>query len=68
MICAGCLANLRTESKEKKREFRLPLMPLVHLTIGVIVIWTVYYQIGEVLVSIPAELHDGQVWEPDSSF
>ena len=66
MICARCLAELRESSAKGNREIRLPLMPLVQIVIGIIVIWTVYYQIGEILVSIPTELHDGKVWEPDS--
>ena len=66
MICAGCLSELREESMQGKREIRLPLMPVLHFIIGIVVIWIVYYQIGEVLLSIPIELHDGEIWEPDS--
>ncbi|MGK0187705.1 MAG: hypothetical protein ACI9R3_003494 [Verrucomicrobiales bacterium] len=68
MICAGCLAELRAEKTKTKREIHFSLMPLVHVIVGVIVIWTVYYQIGEILVTIPADLHDGKIWESDSSF
>jgi hypothetical protein len=65
MICANCLAEHREESVKARREMHLPLMPLFQIVIGVIVIWTVYYQIGEILVEIPTELHDGKLWEPD---
>ncbi|MDA0812251.1 MAG: rhomboid family protein [Verrucomicrobia bacterium] len=65
MICANCLAEHREESVKVKREIRLPLMPVLQIVIGVIVIWTVYYQIGEILVEIPTELHDGKLWEQD---
>lgn len=67
MICAHCLAEMRQKRlKEKTREIRLPLLPLLHASVALLVLWAVYYQIGEVLVNIPVELHDGNVWEePD---
>ena len=68
MICANCLADLRKAKTEKKREVRLPLMPVLQVVIGLIVLWTIYFQIGEILVNIPVELHDGKVWEAPDSF
>ena len=68
MICANCLAQLKGDKSKGPRRLRVPVMPVLQVIIGIIVLWTVYYQIGEILVDIPTKFHDGKVWENSIHF
>ena len=68
MICATCLTELREVTRKGKRGVHLPFAPLIQIVVGLCVLWTVYYQIGEILVNIPVELHEGKLWEEPDSF
>lgn len=65
LTCARCLAEERSGSTAtgKRRRFSLPLMPAVHLGVGLLLIWLSFYAIAQVLLSIPADFHDGTIWE-----
>ena len=64
LTCARCLAAERQEpATESKQGLRLPLMPPVQIGIGFFVLWLIYYAFAQILLSIPADFHDGNIWK-----
>jgi hypothetical protein len=63
MICANCLAEFKGDKGKARPKLRLPVMPMIQVVAGIAILWTVFYQIGEILVNIPVTFHEGKVWE-----
>ena len=65
LTCARCLAEEHREEARPARKTRLslPLMPAIHLATGLTILWLTYYAIAQILLSVPADFHDGTVWE-----
>lgn len=64
LTCARCLAAEQGAGAGPGAEKRrLPLAPAAQLAIGLAVCWLIYYFFAQVLLSVPADFHDGTVWE-----
>ena len=63
LTCARCLAGEQNGSANTDKKRGLPIMPFAHLAIGLTVCWMIYYFVAQVLLSIPADFHDGAIWE-----
>ncbi|MCB1076669.1 MAG: rhomboid family protein [Verrucomicrobiae bacterium] len=64
LTCARCLAAERElSSPSRRRERRLVLVPVLQFMIGFVVLWLMWQGIAQILLSIPADFHDGTIWE-----
>lgn len=62
VICAACLRKLAAaEAKPKKT--RLNFWPVLQIGGGLFVSWMIFYLIGQMLVSIPEEYHNEEMWK-----
>lgn len=62
VICSECLARLSRVAEKKPLRLRWLTTP-VGVVLGLAVAWLFFYGVGRVLVKIPAEWHEGTVWE-----
>jgi hypothetical protein len=63
VLCASCLAK-KNETPQVKR--KLPfrgLFRFAQLVFGILVVWILFYALGDLLVQIPTSFHEGEVWE-----
>lgn len=63
LTCASCLAGEHKEKPAKRRAAWLSPAPLLQIACGLAFCWLLYYLIAQVLLSVPADFHDGTVWE-----
>lgn len=64
LTCARCLAAELAPTPEKSRNrLNLPIFPVLHLAVGLVVVWLLYLAFANVLLSIPADFHDGTIWK-----
>lgn len=65
LTCARCLAEEQQVEAPapRKSRFAIPLMPVIHLAAGITILWLTYYAVAQILLSVPADFHDGTVWE-----
>lgn len=67
LTCAACLNEARTEVEQPEKVRKglnwFQPMPLIHLVVGLIVVWAVFYLIAHTLTEIPDKFHDGTIWE-----
>ncbi len=65
LTCARCLAARRAPADHSKtrRRFRPPLMATLQFAAGLLILWLFYLAIARVLLSMPADFHDGTVWK-----
>jgi hypothetical protein len=61
VICATCLRKLAVATGKKRVSFAW-VPPIVQFSVGVAVIWLLFYFFGATLLSIPSSFHDGEVW------
>lgn len=61
VICAACLRKLTFKPTAKKRDFS-SLKKVLAGGCGFLLVWLMVYLGGRLLLSVPAEVHDGTVW------
>lgn len=62
ILCASCLARqARADTGAPRRRWRP--MRWVAGALGVAAMWVVFYSAGRLLLAIPAEVHEGSVWQ-----
>jgi hypothetical protein len=61
LLCATCLAKIAEPVTRHRRNFQ-PVVIFFQSTIGFLILWIVFYYIGQILLSIPAEMHEGTTW------
>lgn len=62
VICTPCLKRLTRPAEAKGRNFGV-LLSLVHLGFGCAFAFLFFYSLGQVLLRIPSNFHDGTLWE-----
>ncbi|HVU17998.1 MAG TPA: hypothetical protein VHD32_13815 [Candidatus Didemnitutus sp.] len=62
LLCAACLALLTTPAAERKRVAWRKIRDAVYLAFCVLLAWVAFYGVGSILKSIPAPIHEGNVW------
>lgn len=62
VICTSCLRQLTAKPEKKKRNWSA-FKRLVAATSGLLLAWMMFYFVGRMLLSIPAEVHDGSIWK-----
>lgn len=65
--CADCLQDARVagvvEPEAKANGARRSLAVLVQGLLGLAVGWGIFYTLARLLMAIPADFHDGTLWE-----
>ncbi len=61
-ICSACLARLSRVTERQPLLLGWLTTPMA-VALGLTVAWLFFYGVGRVLVKIPAEWHEGTVWE-----
>lgn len=62
VLCAGCLAA--SDHRDGRRPALLGgLVPVLQFMLGILLIWGCFFYLGQVLMAIPAEFHEGTIWQ-----
>lgn len=61
MLCAECLATLNSAPTTTRFQL-LDLVNIVRAAVGVLIVWSVFYGIGRLLLTIPTAFHEGTLW------
>lgn len=70
LSCAQCLEKARSASESKladdavgRNPGRRWLMVTSQALVGLALCWLLYYSLGRLLMAIPANFHDGTLWQ-----
>ena len=66
LLCASCLRKQTQTEKEKSR----PLIFMVRafqMFAGILLAWIFFYYLGQALLLMPDEFHEGTLWQEKSS-
>jgi hypothetical protein len=61
VICAACLKKLAAAPARAERRL-WNLWPAFQLGTGLLLLWVCFYGLGRVLLALPAEFHDDNLW------
>ncbi|HEY4300613.1 MAG TPA: hypothetical protein VGM73_07060 [Candidatus Didemnitutus sp.] len=63
LLCAACLARetIRPEAPRGANWQRVGR--LLYLAACVMLAWVAFYSVGSILKAVPAQVHDGTIWE-----
>jgi len=61
-LCATCLRKLQPVIEQSTRDWSW-LARGIHLTLGVLLTWSLFYLTGRLLLRIPSDWHEGTVVE-----
>jgi len=62
MLCAACIAGLAAETAPARRRLAR-LAQGAWLVVGLVLLWTIFYYLGRLLILLPASFHDGTLWQ-----
>jgi hypothetical protein len=62
ILCASCLAKILTPVSKTKKRFR-HLSRGTAFAFGVLLVWYVFFLVGQILIAIPTKFHEGTVWQ-----
>lgn len=62
VLCSGCLRKLAAVPFRKRPAF-ITVKRVFQCGASLIVAWFVFFLVGELLVRIPAEFHEGTLWQ-----
>lgn len=64
VLCAGCLEN-KIIPKAARPTRLSRLVRVLYFLLGAMLLWIVFYYIGQILLSLSSEFHEGTLWELD---
>ncbi len=62
VLCATCL-KARLERPTKRRVFLRGVIRFAECCFGFLLLWILFYALGQVLISIPSSFHEGTIWQ-----
>jgi hypothetical protein len=65
LICSDCLVRLTAKGKGKSPSFRWALRGGLGLA-SFFALWLSFYYLGQFLLSLPSEFHEGTLWSDTS--
>ena len=65
VLCARCLSQ-RSAAQPKKRSRFAQLLRYTSAVLGVLIAWWFFDLVGRGLMLIPADVHEGTIWEQPS--
>jgi len=60
-VCALCLKQLATPKRVISARFRLLAQPTQFIA-GLLLVWLMFFLLGQFLVNIPEDFHEGSFW------
>jgi hypothetical protein len=63
LLCRDCLSRLSGHKKEKAGKWLGILPPFLQGASGFILLWFIFFWIGQILLAIPHSFHEGTFWE-----
>jgi len=66
LLCASCLRKQTYSEKEHSRPI-LVLVRAFQLFVGILLLWIFFYYLGQALLLMPDEFHEGTLWQEKSS-
>lgn len=67
LLCAACLAREAAGGKTTARERWLGAARSLRLVAAILLLWTVFYALGQLLKLVPARVHEGTVWRGEDT-
>ena len=64
VLCAGCLARLTGQGDKRVRRLGA-LWRAAQFAAAVLVVWLVFYGLGQGLLALPSSFHEGVLWQAD---
>lgn len=61
VLCAACLRKLAARGERRRRRWQ-GVGLLLRATLGFLVLWTLLYYAGQILLRIPSSVHEGTLW------
>ena len=61
-LCASCLRKKLKPTRMKLARFQWVLR-LGHFFIGFLILYILFFYLGQLLISLPASFHEGTLWE-----
>jgi hypothetical protein len=65
LLCANCLRKQVRAEKTTSRKF-FYVVRAVQLFLGILVLWIFFYYLGQALLLLPDEFHEGTLWKQKS--
>jgi hypothetical protein len=65
VICAACLRKLTPGETRNRRGFALA-GHMGQCVLGLLLAWFFFYLVGEALLAIPTNFHEGKLWQSES--
>lgn len=66
VICADCLAKLSQPAAPGPGRNFAPVLRLFQCGAAILTAWVFFYLVGRVLLSIPAAIHEGTLWQMET--
>jgi hypothetical protein len=63
VICASCLRKMLRVTEKKRSPMLAWLARSAVFGFSLLIGWLAFYSIGKILLSIPASVHDGTLWQ-----
>ena len=64
VVCSACLARISEHSGTKRRGGQY-VLSAAGLAVAVVLLWSVFYSAGSILLALPDEFHSGELWKQD---
>ncbi len=62
VICASCLAKF-VKAPSTRRSYAGGLFKILQVLLAIIILWSSFYLLGQMLLTIPNSFHEGTLWE-----
>lgn len=62
MVCSHCLARMATDVPDVRQPWIRKAVAWLPALAGTLILWTLFYCAGRLLLEIPSSFHDGTLW------
>jgi hypothetical protein len=62
VLCASCLAKL-VKPRLMKTYHLGGLIKIAQVLVGILILWSSFYLLGQMLLTIPSSFHEGTMWQ-----
>lgn len=66
VICASCLRSIGEQQQSTRRPLRLAALLLQSIA-GFLIVWFFFFALGQLLLQMPSEFHDGSTTVDDAT-
>lgn len=63
MLCRDCLSRLTGHAKTRAVRWRYLLVTSLQGVSGFLLLWYLFFRVGQLLLAIPDSFHEGTIWE-----